>query len=132
MDQSMDASTFLGNKIAKAVKKTGKKVVVVASSDFTHCGINYGFPVPRGMNAGEFARSRDMPVIDRLLEMDIQGAFNEKRRLGTTACGLGPIAAMYTAVMEMGAQEARMLDYTTSYDVSPASSAVGYASIVLV
>jgi AmmeMemoRadiSam system protein B len=38
---------------------------------------------------------------------------------------------MYTAAKELGAREAKLFDYTTSYDVSPASSAVGYASIGL-
>ncbi len=131
MDQSLAAAEFLGEKVANAVQTTDKNTLIIASSDFTHCGNNYGYPVPKGMNAGEFARSRDMPVIDRLLQFDLQGAFNEKRKLGTTACGLGPIAAMYFASRKLGANNAELLDYTTSYDISPASSAVGYASIVL-
>jgi AmmeMemoRadiSam system protein B len=131
LDQSLQASEFLGKKIASAVKYSGRRTVIVASSDFTHCGLNYGYPVPKGMNAGEFARSRDMPVIEKLLEFDLEGAFSEKRKLGTTACGLGPVAAMYSTAKELGAKKANLLDYTTSYDVSPASSAVGYASIAL-
>ena len=81
MDQSIEASRFLGDRVVKAVRETGRRVVIVASSDFTHCGINYGYPVPRGMNAGEFARSRDMPVIEKLLELDVEGAFQKKREL---------------------------------------------------
>jgi len=131
MDQSPDTARDLGKRVAKAVNETSRDCVIVASSDFTHCGWNYGYPVPKGMNAGEFARSRDMPVIEKLIEFDIEGAFREKRRLGTTACGLGPVAAMYTASRILGAKDARLLDYTTSYDVAPASSAVGYASIAL-
>ncbi|MGA1794003.1 MAG: AmmeMemoRadiSam system protein B [Thermoplasmatota archaeon] len=131
MDQSLPTAKWLGGKVAGAIRSTGRNTVVVASSDFTHCGRNYGYPVPSGMNAGEFARSRDMPVIEKLLKFDLEGAMTEKRKLGTTACGLGPIAAMYSAANELGAKEAKLLDYTTSYDVSPASSAVGYASIVL-
>jgi AmmeMemoRadiSam system protein B len=131
MDQSIGSAEFLGKKVADAVRSTGRDAFIIASSDFTHCGPNYGYMVPKDMNAGEFARSRDMPVIEKLLELDLQGAFEQKRKLGTTACGLGPIAAMYTAAKELGASEAKLLDYTTSYDVSPASSAVGYASIAL-
>jgi AmmeMemoRadiSam system protein B len=131
MDQSLDTSRDLGQRIADAIGSTGRNAVMVASSDFTHCGWNYGYPVPGDMNAGEFARSRDMPVIEKLLEFDLEGAFREKRRLQTTACGLGPIAAMYTAAGILGTGEAHLLHYTTSYDVSPASSAVGYASIAL-
>jgi AmmeMemoRadiSam system protein B len=131
MDQSLETARFLGSKIAGAVRSTGRNTLIVASSDFTHCGPNYGFMVPKGMNAGEFARTRDMPVIEKLLDLDLEGAFSEKKKLGTTACGLGPIASMYAAVKELGAREARLMDYTTSYDMSPASSAVGYASIGL-
>jgi len=131
MDQTLPTARWLGEKVAGAISSTRRNAVIVASSDFTHCGRNYGYPVPSGMNAGEFARSRDMPVIEKLLKFDLEGAMTEKRRLGTTACGLGPIAAMYSATEKLGAKEAKLLDYTTSYDVSPASSAVGYASIAL-
>jgi AmmeMemoRadiSam system protein B len=131
LDQSLEASRFLGSKIVDAVRQTGRNVTIVASSDFTHCGLNYGYPVPKGKNAGEFARSRDMPVIEKLLDFDLEGAIAEKRKLGTTACGFGPIATMFHAGMELGAKQAKLLNYTTSYDVSPASSAVGYASIAL-
>ncbi len=131
LDQSQDTAMDLGKRVADAIRSTGRDAVIIASSDFTHCGWNYGYPVPPDMNAGEFARSRDMPVIDRLLEFDLEGAMKEKRRLGTTACGLGPITAMYRAAVLLGAKEAKLLSYTTSYDVSPASSAVGYGSIAL-
>ena len=131
LDQSLRAARDIGEHIARAVKDTGRNTAIVGSSDFTHCGWNYGFPVPGGMNAGEFARSLDMPVIERLLEMDLQGAFSRKRELGTTACGLGPIAAMMEASMKIGARSASLLGYTTSYDVMPADSAVGYASVIV-
>jgi AmmeMemoRadiSam system protein B len=131
LDQSLKTSQEVGIRIADAIRRTGRNCVIVASSDFTHCGWNYGYPVPRDMTAGEFARSRDMPVIEKLLEFDMEGAIEEKRRLGTTACGLGPVAAMYMAAGKLGAKEAKLLNYTTSYDVAPASSAVGYGSIAL-
>lgn len=131
MEQSLGTARWLGERISKAIGTTGRNTVIVASSDFTHCGRNYGYPVPGGMNAGEFARSRDMPVIEKLLRFDLEGAQAEKRKLGTTACGVGPIFTMYEAARSLGAEEAKLLDYSTSYDVSPSTSAVGYASIAL-
>ncbi|MBN1538603.1 MAG: AmmeMemoRadiSam system protein B [Candidatus Thermoplasmatota archaeon] len=131
MDQSLQTARWLGDRISRAIRMTGRDTLIVASSDFTHCGRNYGYPVPGGMNAGEFARSRDLPVIEKLLKFDLEGAHAEKRRLGTTACGVGPISAMYEAAKYLGAKEARLLNYSTSYDVSPSSSAVGYASMAL-
>ncbi|MBN1389687.1 MAG: AmmeMemoRadiSam system protein B [Candidatus Thermoplasmatota archaeon] len=131
MDQSPQTARWLGDRIARALRTTERDAVIVASSDFTHCGRNYGYPVPGTMDPGEFARSRDIPVIEKLLKFDIEGALSEKRKLGTTACGLGPISAMFEAAKALGGGEARLLHYTTSYDVSPASSAVGYASIAV-
>jgi len=130
-DQSLEFSKELGKRIVSAIKKSDGKVGLVASSDFTHCGWNYGYPVPSSMNAGQFAKSRDMPVIEKLKEWDLQGAFRKKDELGTTACGLGPVAAVMTASRELGADKVKLLDYRTSYDTAPSDSAVGYASIVL-
>jgi AmmeMemoRadiSam system protein B len=132
MDQSPGGARSLAKKIVEGVRSTSSKVVLIASSDFTHCGPNYGVHVPRASNAGETARSMDMPVIDRLLEMDVQGAYDARDRTGSTACGLGPVAAVILASKGLGSTGANLLNYTTSYDVMPHHSAVGYASISLV
>lgn len=130
-DQSLDTSVELGSTISKALSRYSGSAAIVASSDFTHCGWNYGYPVPPGYNAGEFARSIDIPVIDRLLDWDLKGAFKKRDSLGVTACGLGPIAAMMTALSRSGGGKVVNLDYRTSYDVSPSDSAVGYSSIAV-
>lgn len=130
-DQSLDTSVELGSTISKALSRYSGSAAIVASSDFTHCGWNYGYPVPPGYNAGEFARSIDIPVIDRLLDWDLKGAFKKRDSLGVTACGLGPVAAMMTALSRSGGGKVVNLDYRTSYDVSPSDSAVGYSSIAV-
>lgn len=127
MEQADEVSTF----VLDAIQATGKDVLVVASSDFTHCGYNYGYPVPPDMNAGEFARTRDLPVIESLVAGDLESTLNKKRELGTTACGMGPILSMIKIMKKTGYDEIRLLDYTTSYDISPSHSAVGYASIAV-
>ncbi len=119
----------VGKMASAAIRKVKRDVLIVASSDFTHCGPNYGYQIPPGMNAGEFASSRDEPVIERILQHDMLGALQKKKELGTTACGMGPILAMMMAVSDLGETNADLLNYTTSYDVSPSHSAVGYASI---
>ncbi|MDG6226041.1 MAG: AmmeMemoRadiSam system protein B [Candidatus Thermoplasmatota archaeon] len=131
LDQRSDSVRSLGEAIASALTGYKRRVCIVASSDFTHCGWNYGLPVPKGKNAGEYARDLDVPVIDRLLKMDVQGAYRERDRLRETACGLGPVTAMVTALSQMKANRTKLLTYYTSYDISPAQSAVGYASIAL-
>lgn len=129
MDQTLGAARALSRKLSDAVGSTGRNVVIIASSDFTHCGPNYGVHVPRGTTAGESARKRDMPVIEKLLKKDIQGAYDTRDGVGSTACGLGPIAATLLASVALGAVDAKLLHYTTSYDVMPHHSAVGYASL---
>ena len=130
-DQSLASAKELGRKMARALDGYGRKVALVASSDFTHCGSSYGVPVPTGMDPGQYAKSIDIPLIKELLRMDLESAYEVKKRLGVTACGLGPIAAMMTAAREAGKVDVELLKYATSYDVSPSSAAVGYASIVV-
>jgi AmmeMemoRadiSam system protein B len=130
-DDHLHQAREVSEMVSKAVKETRRDVLLVASSDFTHCGPNYGYQVPSGIDAGYFARSRDEPVIERLLANDLKGALKRKSELGTTACGMGPILAMMMTVSALGQHYPRLLDYRTSYDVSPSHSAVGYASIAL-
>jgi hypothetical protein len=130
-EAEFDQAEKVSDMIVGALENVDRDVCIIASSDFTHCGLNYGLPIPSSSNAGDFARSRDLPVIENLIKMDIRGALKKKRELGTTACGMGPISAMMLAVGRLGASEAKLLDYRTSYDVSPSHSAVGYASIAV-
>jgi AmmeMemoRadiSam system protein B len=49
------------------------------------------------------------------------------------ACGGGAIVSTLSAVKEMGADNGKLLEYTTSYDIRPygkPTDAVGYAGIV--
>jgi hypothetical protein len=131
LDQSLATSESLGRSVAHAIRASGRDAVIIASSDFTHAGYNYGKPVPRAMNAGEFAKSIDGPVIEELLKGDLNAAFERRDELDVTACGLGPIAAMMTACSELGARRVDLLRYATSYDISPSHSAVGYGSIAV-
>ncbi|MEA3558927.1 MAG: AmmeMemoRadiSam system protein B [Candidatus Thermoplasmatota archaeon] len=131
MDQSLVTARDIGSLMAKVLRSGKKRIGLVASSDFTHCGYAYGYPVPPGMTPGEFARSRDLPVIESLEEFDLDSALRKKEELGTTACGLGPIAAVIEASKQLGAERIKVLDYTTSYDIDPSDLAVGYASMVI-
>jgi AmmeMemoRadiSam system protein B len=129
LDQDLDTALRVGEAIARSIK-VRDDITVVASSDFTHCGLNYGVPVPKGMNAGQYAGSIDKEILHRLTELDLEGAYRTRDMLGITACGLGPICAMIASVRSLGPIKAHMIRYSTSYDISPSSSAVGYASMV--
>ena len=132
---SMGAQNLVNaEKVAKgirnAIREYPGKIGIVASSDFTHCGYSYGIPVPPGITAGEYARKEDKKAISRILEMDGPGLIKTVRRHGISMCGFGPVASMIMG-LEGKARNAKMLKYSSSYDIMPSGSAVGYASIIL-
>jgi AmmeMemoRadiSam system protein B len=129
-DQDIEAAILLGERISSAAK--GQDVVVVASTDFTHAGANYGHPAPRGMSAGDFARREDKKAIDRILAMDPKGLVETVRKNHITMCGYGCVAAMLVAAQKLGAKKASLLKYATSSEVSGDDDlAVGYGSFVI-
>lgn len=129
-DQDIGAAVLLGERIASAAK--GQDAVVVASTDFTHAGENYGHPPPRGMSAGDYARREDQKAIDRILAMDPAGLVETVRKNHITMCGFGCVAAMLVATQKLGAKKAALLKYATSSDVSGDDDlAVGYGSFIV-
>jgi AmmeMemoRadiSam system protein B len=110
----------IGEAIAKAIKETGQKVLVVASSDMSHYE-------PR-----EKAQEKDKSAIDAMLKLDPEELVKRVNELNITMCGYGPAAAMLCAVKELGAKKAELIKYETSGDVSgDYSSVVGYAGILV-
>jgi len=129
-DQDAKTAAIVGKRIAAALR--GTDAVVIASTDFTHCGEGYGHPPPRGMTAGEFAARQDQKAIRKILDMDPEGLVETVRKERITMCGYGCVAAMLHAAKSMGATGARLLKYSTSADVSGDDDmAVGYGSMVV-
>jgi hypothetical protein len=124
-----DTAIEVGEIIASAAKN--KNVVIVASTDFTHCGLMYGQPCPPGMNAGKFAKEQDIKAIKAILALDIKGMFDAIERYSITMCGYGPVGAMLIAAKKLGAREGKLLKYASSYDIMPGDSAVGYGAIAI-
>jgi AmmeMemoRadiSam system protein B len=129
--QDFKTSNDVGKAISLAIRKTGRDVVVIASSDFTHCGFMYGQIPPHGMTAGNWAAKQDKKAISAILELDIKGLLKTVRQFDITMCGYGPIMAMLTAAIEQNATKGSLLKYASSYDIHPAESAVGYGAIVI-
>ena len=115
----------IGSAIAKACK--GKKVLILASSDFTHFGSGYGFK-PASRNVVKWVTDTDNAIIDAIKEMDNEKIL--KLALETTMCGHGPVMALVSA-MKGRAKKAELLDYSTSFDASGDKSViVGYGGII--
>ena len=127
--QDFKTANEVGNIISEAITKSGLDVVVIASSDFTHCGLNYGHIPQGGMTAGEWAKKQDRKVLDAIIDMQPKLLIRNVRQFDITMCGYGPVIAMMTAAINLGAKKANLLKYASSYDIQPADSAVGYAAI---
>lgn len=128
--QNLDNASLVAEGIKRVFREYPGKVGIVASSDFTHCGSSYGIPVPPGMSAGDYARKEDERAIRKILDTDGPGLIETVRKYGISMCGYGPVAAMLMG-LEGKARNARLLKYSSSYDIMPGGSAVGYGSIVL-
>ena len=130
-----DMCVNVGDAISKAAKETGRDIVVLGSTDFTHYGAIYGY-TPAGTRPIEkvlrWIYQTDKSLIDKILSLDAEGLVRSVRENNYTMCGCLPVATMIIAAKKMGASEGRLLKYATSYDVQGSSEAiVGYASIVI-
>ncbi|RQD82501.1 MEMO1 family protein [Methanosalsum natronophilum] len=118
--QDEKSAINVGNAIAKAVKQTGKNVVIIASSDFTH------------YESAEVAYNNDKYLIEAVENLDVPEIYNRINELNISACGFGPIASMLTASTLLGAKKSRLIRYQTSGDIiGDMRSVVGYGAIIV-
>jgi AmmeMemoRadiSam system protein B len=117
----------VADAISKAVEKTKKKVIVLASSDFTHFGANYGY-VPFTDDIKENMYKLDKDAIEYIKKLDSEEFLNYIDKTGATICGKFAIAALLTYLKTA---DTELLKYYTSADISDGdySFAVGYAAI---
>jgi AmmeMemoRadiSam system protein B len=82
----------LANVLAEIVDA---HTLVVASSDFTHRGDNYGYEVPAGKGTIQERLARvDDGSVEQILKLRRRGLLDHADRTGTTICGLHPIALL--------------------------------------
>jgi len=115
--QDEDTAREVAEEIIEAIEKTGKKAVMIASSDFSHY-------VPDDM-----ARSVDGYIIDAIRSMDTENFYKRIYEKQASVCGVGPIAVSMHIANHYKCS-AELIDYSTSGDVADRSSVVGYAGIV--
>jgi MEMO1 family protein len=121
----------LGVALARAAVDLGRHVAVAGSTDLTHYGANYDFsPAGQGAGAVQWVREiNDGRMVRCLLDLDAEGAIQRARR-ERSACSVGAAAAAMGFARASGAFQAALVGYTTSYDVQPGPSFVGYAGIL--
>lgn len=110
----------VGEALAVAIQKSGKRVTIVASSDMSH------------YEPADVAKKKDRMALEHLLQLDPEGLYRTVREKGISMCGFGPAVAMLVAAKKLGATEAEQVLYMTSGDVNADySSVVGYAGVVV-
>jgi AmmeMemoRadiSam system protein B len=126
-----EASLKIGERTAELAESLGRKVMVLGSTDLTHYGLNYGFtPKGVGETAVQWVKDEnDRRVVDLIVKMDAEGVINESHR-NHNACCSGAVGTAVQAAKKLGARRAQKLVYSTSYDVNPDHSFVGYVGVV--
>jgi AmmeMemoRadiSam system protein B/AmmeMemoRadiSam system protein A len=99
-------------KAAKTLKELAdERTVIIASSDFTHYGPNYGY-VPFKEDVPKKIEELDMGAYRHIAALDAKGFIEYKEKTGATICGYVPVAVLLS-MLEKG-YTARVVKYTTS------------------
>ena len=111
--QRRETAYAVGDAIAEAVR--GRKAVLVASTDLSH------------YHNAPTATRLDRKVIYHVERFDADGLMSLLESFPEHACGGGPTVSVMRAAQSLGAQDARVLKYGDSSDVSGDKDAVvGY------
>jgi AmmeMemoRadiSam system protein B/AmmeMemoRadiSam system protein A len=101
--------------------------LVIASSDFTHFGPNYGY-VPFRENIPEQLKKLDMGAFEYIKALDYKGFLDYRSKTGATMCGFVPISILLSMLDK--SVETKLIKYTTSGEVmGDFSNSVSYFSI---
>ena len=125
----------LGKVIAETIASTKKKLCIIASSDFTHYGCNYGY-VPFKDNIKEGIYELDKKAIKLITGLETKKFMEYVEKKEATICGAYPIATLLSAINSATKPSEKpgkghLLQYYTSGDlVGDYSNAVGYAAII--
>jgi MEMO1 family protein len=123
----------MGEAIGSALAGISKRVMVVASTDLTHYGMDYGTP-DRGplSQAMDWMHENDRRIVSLAESLKAEEIVAEAEA-HFNSCGPGALAAATAAARAMGATAGRVLQYTTSAEVLKeldADRAVGYVGLV--
>ncbi len=124
-EQSEQVARSLGQALARLLREgealKGQSVVLVASTDLSH------FYTQR------IAQQLDSEMLRQVGAFDPQGVIRAEDEGKGFACGRGALAAVLWAAKELGANQAHVLHYATSGDVSgDYDRVVGYGAAAFV
>lgn len=117
LDQDHDAAVEAAGRIHTAARKTGRRVLLIASSDFSHF-----------VSRSE-AYSKDDIILKAVLDKDSSGVYEKAVDHNLSVCGCGPIMALmeYSDIVEPD-YKVRILSRGDSGSAGDTSSVVSYVS----
>jgi AmmeMemoRadiSam system protein B len=117
--QNPHNAALIANSIFKANEILGKRICIIASSDFSH------YVDPHEGN------KLDQYVINEILNMNTEGVFREVREKEISVCGFGPIMTlMEYAKLADETPRTRVLRIGHSGEVIPSSEVVDYVTVL--
>jgi len=118
-DYRYNTAKKLAKDIYDAVKESGKRVLIIASSDFTH------------FKTREHGAELDNYALEAIMKLDSKEFYSRIVERDISICGLGPIMVLmeYMKLISKGA-EMRILAKGDSGEVTGDSEVVDYVSLV--
>lgn len=108
----------LGDGLARAVRASKSAPLIVASTDMTH------------YESGTIAREKDFMALEKVLALDPEGLYQVVQEHRISMCGVLPTVVMIQAAVALGANNAELIAYSNSGDVTgDQSEVVGYAGV---
>ncbi|MDR0324308.1 MAG: AmmeMemoRadiSam system protein B [Treponema sp.] len=126
-----------GKIIAMEAARLGRNINVIASTDLTHYGTNYGFmPQGFGQPALRWMREENDANFIRAVESGKSDEVLNRAKKDRSACSAGAVLGAMGFAEAEGLKGAQLLEYGTSIDVQEdgtiPTSFVGYAAMAFV
>jgi hypothetical protein len=112
--------------VAKAIYnswiESGKRILFIASTDFSHVGLKYGF-IPfadRGKELNEKIKIIDKEIAQKICELDIKGALELAKKQRLNICGLNSVIILMHILSKMESKKikGKILSHYTSADLN--------------
>ncbi|NLU38388.1 MAG: AmmeMemoRadiSam system protein B [Bacteroidales bacterium] len=117
--QHVDSAKILAEKLIDASRRTGKKMLLIASSDFNH------------YDSFQTGYTKDRYVIDEILKNNPEGVYSAVKKHQVSACGFGPIMTLlYVSSLLSTNPSITLLRQGHSGEVHPSEKVVDYASFI--
>ena len=117
--QNCESAITLAKAIHEANAKLRKKILIIASSDFSH------FVAP------EEGRRLDQMVLDEIKALNSEKLYEKVMQNNISVCGYGPIITLMEYSMMLTSEpQTKVLCIGNSGDVIPSSEVVDYISIL--